>query len=1427
MKTGTARTGSSDLSFLDWSARTRSIGVLALLGATFATACAPEADSDGTRTPLLLDPSFENPNDPDDRARPATDYTLFEADPVRPVAVLERSGLVAVTNTVDDTLELLRSHARGVSVCGAVKVGLRPVAVASVRETWRTATLWVVNHVSDSISVVEVDVPSCRAEVVDTLHVGDEPRDIVVTRTGSGAPRVFVTTAHRGQHHPIESARLGRDLVTPPGEKAERGLADVFVFDPRAPRPALGVVNLFTDTPRALAVGPGVVYAAGFHTGNRSTAIPAERVALRGVQALAPLLARDASGMPIEENGELVLNDGVRGTVRIEGGLPAASGKGRCMPDPRPDRFDLNTQQLCVATDDEHRITNVFVEVSGIVRPECQCTSGDGTLQPTTAVIVRFFDDRRDCGDAFQTFPDATRGCWLDGTPGGVATPAARADAQTPPMDWNDEVRLSLPDQDVFAIDVDGLEVTRAFSGVGTILFGMAVRPGSDQVFVLNTEAQNLTRFEGHGQSSSTSVIGHLHESRVTVLDARRGRVRPVHLNTHIDYGTCCERDAEENARSLAFPTAGVFSEDGRSFYFTALGSDKVVRVNADALLGPFDNVRARRRGALEELYAGEDVLRPSGPVGLALDPRSDRLYVKTHFTNELLVLDADGGAVIDRVRFHNPEPSSIRRGRHVLYNARLTSSHGDSACASCHVFGNFDSISWDLGDPDAPTIKNPGPFAVSPENADVGLLVFDPFGEDPFQRPLTPDFRSNKGPMATQTLRGMANHGALHWRGDRTRRFQDAPGAQPNFGSLNEDNSFGEFDVAIVGLNGSDELLDPEVFQSFTNFALQLTLPPNPIRALDDSLRPDEAAGRAVFFGCRSQTDEQFESGTCVALDGAVVSVDTETERCSCDSNVIVRALRQSSRFVEFATVLRGLLAEPTLFAALSPLVSSTEGLPPETLAQHEAGRVAFLAGRDGLLGAEVTLVPPGMVPAETAGALVQLIGGLDAILGLSARSGTPTGQQIVGLLLGAAPPEVRAPGMPFETPESLLDSLGLTVGFSNLTLRTWADEAARGTGDFRNLRQDCALSGESGCRLRVSDTLETCHGCHRLDPKGNAELDVFRPGFFGTSGEYSFENESQVLKVPHLRNAYAKTGMFGTPAHPFFLPESVHGPRLGGFFAPESQYAGPQVRGFGFLHDGSTDTLHRFHGAEVFARRAATGPLLLDPGSLGGMDAVLPREETRAACVERFRAVAPSDLPESGYGAEALPLCLESSGLPDVCFLDVTDAACQAALAALAEELEDPTLPALFAEQILPLCYQLGATLEGGVPSGACFPDGLRERTELEAFMLAFDSNLKPMVGQQLTLTGHEDDRELLRRMVASAARGHCDIAAIQRGRGYVMTRPNPVAPGRSWLEGRGREGVSLQALSPRTRGPVTLTCHPPQKGRAEARRAARGAR
>ena len=260
------------------------------------------------------------------------------------------------------------------------------------------------------------------------------------------------------------------------------------------------------------------------------------------------------AGQPIEVNGELSLRPEAVGQGVIEGGMPAVAGQGRCFGDPRESPDQALLARVCVETDEQNHALRAKLAQPGVVDAACQCTSGDGTLQPLTGVIAKFFDREADCGAAFNTFPDGSRGCWLDRAPEPGPSPAQATRAPRP-MEWNDEVRLTLPDEDVFAIGVDDLSVGRSFSGVGTILFDVAVQPGTGKLFVTNTDANNLTRFEGHGSASSSSVIGHLHESRVTVIDpAAAGAlaVVPVHLNSHIDYGRCCERETPRIATSGA-----------------------------------------------------------------------------------------------------------------------------------------------------------------------------------------------------------------------------------------------------------------------------------------------------------------------------------------------------------------------------------------------------------------------------------------------------------------------------------------------------------------------------------------------------------------------------------------------------------------------------------------------------------------------------------------------------------------------------------------------------------------------------------------------------------------------------------------------------------------------------------------------------------
>jgi hypothetical protein len=408
-----------------------------------------------------------------------------------------------------------------------------------------------------------------------------------------------------------------------------------------------------------------------------------------------------------------------------------------------------------------------------------------------------------------------------------------------------------------------------------------------------------------------------------------------------------------------------------------------------------------------------------------------------------------------------------VKNGRRFLYDARK-SGHGDSACASCHVFGDFDSLAWDLGDPFGSVATNFNPFRVG----GGGTKTFHPL----------------KGPMTTQSLRGMADAGPMHWRGDRT-GGNDAPSFQPDSGTFDEDAAFKKFNVAFPGLLGRSAEIPAADMQAFTDFILQIVYPPNPIRNLDNSFTPDQQAGRDFFFDNKS--------------------------------------------------------------------------------------------------------------------------------------------------------------------------------GFVGMT----------------------------------------CEQCHTVDRNGNAEFGVTRPGFFGSSGEYTLEAAPQVLKVPHLRNEYQKIGMFGVA----FLQT------LGGVGTHDSM--GDQVRGFGFLHDGSVDNRFSFNLANTFDATAE------NPGGFPVVDG-----DRRT-------------------------------------------------------------------------------------------PEADRQRRQVEAYVLAFDSNLAPIVGQQTTLGSSNaavagPRLDLLR---ARADAGECDLVVKGVVAGFELGFLYLRLSGGMYL-GSGPQllpisETGLRALAQQT--PLTFTCAPPGSG------------
>jgi YVTN family beta-propeller protein len=113
---------------------------------------------------------------------------------------------------------------------------------------------------------------------------------------------------------------------------------------------------------------------------------------------------------------------------------------------------------------------------------------------------------------------------------------------------WNPSfIKFNMPDNDVVEINVAAQTVARYFSGVGTINLGLVVRPTTGDLFVANTNARNLVRFE-------TALRGHPVDNRITRISVTSGAVTPFDLNPNINYNVLPNPAALTTA--LAQPTS-------------------------------------------------------------------------------------------------------------------------------------------------------------------------------------------------------------------------------------------------------------------------------------------------------------------------------------------------------------------------------------------------------------------------------------------------------------------------------------------------------------------------------------------------------------------------------------------------------------------------------------------------------------------------------------------------------------------------------------------------------------------------------------------------------------------------------------------------------------------------------------------------------
>ncbi|HKY32567.1 MAG TPA: YncE family protein [Candidatus Polarisedimenticolia bacterium] len=400
-------------------------------------------------------------------------------------------------------------------------------------------------------------------------------------------------------------------------------------------------------------------------------------------------------------------------------------------------------------------------------------------------------------------------------------------------QDWTPCLPFRLPDHDLFVIDANAPAAPMLVDHLGTTLFEVSVNPASGRVYVPHTEARNLARFE-----HELGVRGHVVDNRMAVVDPAAGNaVTLIDLNAHIDRGSDPSSNLAERLASISQPGMMVWNAAGTRAWLTAIGSRKLFRLDGTCLAGSC--IFGPSRAAPDAVVTGE------GPTGVALHEPADRLYVLNRFSNTIALVEASTMTLAGTVPMHDPSPAVVRDGRRLLYDGIDSSRHGDAACSSCHISGNMDKLAWDLGDPEGGF----APYGTPGDN--VRFII--PFGGQAVECSASvcaahEGFDPQKGPMTTQTLRGMLE--PLHWRGDR--------------GTMND------FNPAFVGLMGKPDIgpingkpagLDAASMELFRQFALGIRFPPNPFRNVNDTLLNGEvsvpgqqhpgnpAAGQTVFF--------------------------------------------------------------------------------------------------------------------------------------------------------------------------------------------------------------------------------------------------------------------------------------------------------------------------------------------------------------------------------------------------------------------------------------------------------------------------------------------------------------------------------------------------------------------------------------------------
>ena len=386
-------------------------------------------------------------------------------------------------------------------------------------------------------------------------------------------------------------------------------------------------------------------------------------------------------------------------------------------------------------------------------------------------------------------------------------------------------IGFTVLDHDVAEVSVAERKVLRYLSELGTTLFDVALRPGSPELWVATTDSKNHVRYE-------PQLKGQFIENRLSKVSLPDGASTFFDLNPEIDPTVLPNPVAQASA--LAQPTSLLFSAEGQTVWVAAFGSDRIAAV--DVTTG---QVRQRIDLRLPTPDAPQPTSRQMrGPRGLAWSAQRERLYVLNKLSGTVSVVNPAQAEVEQEIPLGGVTSLSpeAQAGRGFLFDARL-SGNGLASCASCHPDADLDGLAWDLGDPGGQMTSVIGyNFAVHETT------------------PRVRELHPMKGPMTTQTLRGLRFDKPLHWRGDRA--------------------TLDHFNVTFRDLLGG-ELISNADIRALESYLKSLRHHPNPNRTLDNALATTVAGGNPVRGRTLFNTHNNHCSVCHVLPDGSDHNLD------------------------------------------------------------------------------------------------------------------------------------------------------------------------------------------------------------------------------------------------------------------------------------------------------------------------------------------------------------------------------------------------------------------------------------------------------------------------------------------------------------------------------------------------------------------------